>query len=133
MRPGDLKRIQALPSAKNPPQLPELHDAARRIMGRGWWIVTMVRFTALATQLSTNFTKAVWGRVLQWASCLVATAGLRLAYHRQHDGARWVTYSDSSILNAGAGQSFGVHCFCYEGGGKPPSRVPPPDSRGLCG
>ena len=92
-------------------------------MGRGGWIVTMVRldayfaFTALATQLAMNFTKAVWDGVLRWASYLVATKGLRLTYRRQRDGAPWVTFSDSSVLNAGAGQSFGGHCSCYEGSG----------------
>ena len=116
MHRDGLKHIQAPPSDDNPLQPPELHEAARRIMGRGGWVVTMVRpdayfaFTALATQLAMNFTKAVWDGVLRWASYLVATKGLRLTYRRQRDGAPWVTFSDSSVLNAGAGQSFGGHC-----------------------
>ena len=66
MHRDSLKRIQAPSPGDNPPQSPELRGAARRIMGRGGWIVTMVRpdayfaFTALATQLAMNFTKAVW-------------------------------------------------------------------------
>ena len=123
MHRDGLKHIQAPPSDDNPLQPPELHEAARRIMGRGGWVVTMVRpdayfaFTALATQLAMNFTKAVWDGVLRWASYLVATKELRLTYRRQRDGAPWVTFSDSSVLNAGAGQSFGGHCSCYEGSG----------------
>jgi len=123
MHRDGLKHIQAPPSDDNPLQPPELHEAARRIMGRGGWVVTMVRpdayfaFTALATQLAMNFTKAVWDGVLRWASYLVATKGLRLTYRRQRNGAPWVTFSDSSVLNAGAGQSFGGHCSCYEGSG----------------
>ena len=74
-------------------------------------------FTALATQLATSFTKAAWDGVLQWASYLLATKELRPTYRRQHDGVRWVAFLGFSVLNAGAGQSLGGHCSCYEGSG----------------
>ena len=123
MTDGGLRAIRRPPSEDNPLQPVELQEAARRIMGKGGWIVTMVRpdgffaYTALATQLATNFTRAVWEGVLQWAHYLVATKALRLTYRRPPHGAKWVTFSDSSLLNAGDGAHFGGFCSGYEGSG----------------
>ena len=123
MADGGLRAIKAPPSPDNPLMPAETSEAARRIMGRGGWIVSMVRpdaffaYTALATQLGTNFTKNVWEGVLQWAHYMVNTKALRLTYRRPTAGAKWVTFSDSSLMNAGDGEHYGGFCSGYEGSG----------------
>jgi hypothetical protein len=85
--------------------------AARSILGLAGYIVVQYRpdgslaYSAIAQQISPNFTDEVWRAVLQLGSYLVATKDMALTFRAT--GLDMAAYADSSALNGEGGHSWG--------------------------
>jgi hypothetical protein len=101
--------------------------AARSILGLAGYIVIQFRpdgalaYSAIAQQISPNFTSEVWRAVLQLGKYLVATKDMALTFRAT--GGDMAAYADSSALNGEGGHSWGGYGIGQPGSGLTHFRV----------
>mmetsp|Transcript_8536 Transcript_8536/g.17345 ORF Transcript_8536/g.17345 Transcript_8536/m.17345 type:complete len:417 (-) Transcript_8536:65-1315(-) len=108
MKSSALQELREPPTAGDP-LLGDgvLLEAAMSIVGLGGWIVQACRvdatlpFIAFAQQMSVNFKRSTWAKILRWAKYIIDTAEDNvLTFSAPLEVGEWRASSDSSCINA---------------------------------
>jgi hypothetical protein len=127
-------KSSALQELREPPTVGDpllgdgvLLEAAMSIVGLGGWIVQACRvdatlpFIAFAQQMSVNFKRSTWAKILRWAKYIIDTAEENvLTFSAPLEVGAWRASSDSSCINALdeeglLGPSFAAWTIHFEG------------------